>query len=431
MVAETLESIESSEPKRAIYTRILLATFGIGLTLKSLWFSRLGWWQDRELVDFDTFYIVAQRAWLGDVDQAYWFLKFVNMQREAGGASFMPWTYPPQFDLLVAPFALLPIGVAYFLFTAVTLAFFLVVLRRVAGRYFALSLVILFPTIEITLACGQNGFLTAGLIGVVCLFFEKRQIVTGLALGLMVIKPHLAIAFAVYSVLRRRWITVVTAAAVVLGSSMICTAVFGVQIWTAWLEGLRESGIFLEHGFYPLFRMISFYAALRTSGLSASAAFLGQAIVAVLALGIIALALYRRLPARRSLAIIAMLSVSISPYAYDYDFQMFGIGLALLLPELKNIAREGERTILYIVPMIIGGYGTLRTSGLGSSHATTDNVHVLTIAGFMLVSLIAFALMVLLRSVRSEMIARKADGANISGDVPIRPGAVVTDGWTA
>ena len=49
-----------------------------------------------------------------------------------GATGFMPWTYPPQYDLLLAPFAFLPVGVGYLLFTAATLALYLVTLRAIA-----------------------------------------------------------------------------------------------------------------------------------------------------------------------------------------------------------------------------------------------------------------------------------------------------------
>ena len=91
MLAKTLESIQSSEPKRATYVRALVATLAIGVVLKAFWFARLGFWHHRALVDFDTFHIVARRVWLGDADLAYQFEKLINMQRgvSAGLDSFM------------------------------------------------------------------------------------------------------------------------------------------------------------------------------------------------------------------------------------------------------------------------------------------------------------------------------------------------------
>jgi hypothetical protein len=248
----------------------------------------------------------------------------------------------------------------------------------------------------------------AGLFGLVCLLLEERPILAGLALGLMIIKPHLAVAIGAYCILRRSWTVVITAVAVVLISSALCTAVFGVKIWTGLLQSVRDSSGFLEQGYYPLYRMISFYAALRTAGLSAWAAFLGQGLVAVLALGMVALAIYRRMPTHLSLGLTAMLSVCISPYAYDYDFPIFGIGLALLLPDLHKAAGEGERGIIYAAPMLIGAYGTLQSSRPGTSYAEIQYVDLISIGGFAVVSLIALILTILLR--RSKSIGQSDTG---------------------
>ncbi len=405
MFATTLETIRSVGSKRAAYTRGILAILAFAVVVKAAWFSRLGLGHARDLIDFDAFHIVAKMVWLGDVDQAYDFTKFLAMQREASGGadSFMPWTYPPQFDLLLAPFALIPIGAAYFLFTAATFTFYIVVLQRLAASYFVLLLIVLFPAIGVTMACGQNGFLTAGLIGLVCLYFEERPALAGLALGLMIVKPHLAVAFALYAVLRRSWIVVATAGAVLLTSSALCTVVFGVQIWTALLQSVRDSSLFLEQGYYPLYRMISSYAALRTAGLSASGAFLGQAIVAVLALGIIPLALYRRMPVRVSLGLTAMVSVCISPYAYDYDFLIFGTGLALLLPAIHDAAHEFERGVIYATPMLIGAYGNLRSAQLGNG-PNVRYLEILSIGGFATIALTVLILVIALRGSKSETV---------------------------
>ena len=403
MLARTLEEIQSTSSRRAVYMWGVFAVLAISFVVKIAWFSRLGIWHDRNLVDFDVFYIVAQKVWLGGLDQIYQFADLLKIQREASGgqAGFLPWTYPPQFDFLLAPLGLIPANVAYVLFTAATFAFYIAVLRSISGIYFVLLLVVLFPTMGITIACGQNGFLTGGLIGLICLYFGERPVVAGLALGLMVIKPHLAIAFAAYAALKRSWTVLATAGAVVLVSSAVCTAIFGAQIWVAFFRSVQDSSNFLEQGFYPLFRMISVYAALRTSGLSALAAFLGQAVIAVLLLGLIPFALYRRLPARSVLGLTAAVSVCISPYAYDYDFLIFGIGLAMLLPALRAGASELERGIIYASPIVIGAYGNARSAQIGAS-TDISYVDVLSIGGFVIVASIALMALILMRNSSSE-----------------------------
>ena len=64
----------------------------------------------------------------------------------------------PDFDLLVVPLALIPVGTAYFLCTAATLSFYLLTLRAIGKSCFALVLIPLWPAVLVTLASGQNGF---------------------------------------------------------------------------------------------------------------------------------------------------------------------------------------------------------------------------------------------------------------------------------
>ena len=366
MLADTLEQVQFSPSKRATYVRLVLAALVAIVAFKTFWFARWGGWSDRELADFDAFHIVAQRVWRGDLDQVYHFAALLKMQLEAAGGStgFMPWTYPPQYALLLAPLALLPVGLAYLLFTAATLALYLAVLRRIADVNFAHVLVILFPALAITIGSGQNGFLTGALIALVCPNVERRPLLAGLALGAMVIKPHLAIAVGVYLLATRRWLALATAAFVVLASSLLCTLLFGWQIWTAWLGAIRESASYLEQGYYPLYRMISAYAALYQAGLSANISFWGQVAVAALALLAVLFATARGTSSQFALGITVMVSVMISPYAYDYDLPMLGIGLALILPDLARLASPRARGWMYGLILLAGAYGLLQSARL-------------------------------------------------------------------
>ncbi|MBR0740093.1 DUF2029 domain-containing protein [Bradyrhizobium liaoningense] len=405
MFAETLEAVQSSPSRRTAYVRFVLVALAAITLFKTFWFARWGGWTDRELADFDAFHIVALHVWRGDLVQVYHFESLLKMQMEAAGGAtgFMPWTYPPQYDLLVAPFAFLPVGVGYLLFTAGTLALYLVTLRAMAGRNFAQVLVILFPALAITIGCGQNGFLTGALIGLVCLNVERRQWLAGLALGAMVIKPHLAIAVGLYLLATRRWIVLGTAAAVVLASSLLCTLLFGWQIWTAWLGAIRESAVFLEQGFYPLFRMISAYAALYKAGLPASVAVWGQAAVAGVALLAVLLGAARNVSPQFALGVSVMVSVMISPYAYDYDLPMLGIGLALILPDLTKLTRPRERSAIYSLILLAGAYGLLQSGRLAvqfGQKVDPDQHFAPAIGGFALMALLVLLLPLLLRGAR-------------------------------
>jgi hypothetical protein len=413
MFAETLEAVKDSPSKRTAYVRFVLAALAVMVLFKTFRFGRWGSYQVRELADFDAFHIVARQVWRGQLDLVYRFEAMVKLQAEAaqGATSFMPWTYPPQFDLLVAPLALLPTGIAYLLFIAATLAVYLLTLRAIAKTHFAHVLVVLFPALAITVGCGQNGFLTGALIGLVCLNVERRQILAGLALGAMVIKPHLAIAMGVYMLVTHRWLALATATTVVLASSLLCTLVFGWPIWSAWLGAIRESAGFLEQGLYPLVRMISTYAALARAGLPAGVAFWTQAAVAGLALASVVLAIRmvaaRKLPPAFALGMAVMTSVMISPYAYDYDLPMVGIGIALLLPGLAQVASTRERSVLYGLILLAGAYGMLQSARLSAQFGDEafvsglDDRFAPALGGFAIAAVLALLLRLLWRGLQT------------------------------
>jgi hypothetical protein len=407
MLVEALEQIRTSSPlRRRTYVRIILAALALIVLGKTFRFFEGGFWYGGQATDFSAFHIVAQRIWLGDLDQTYQFSTFLRMQSEASGGvtSFMPWTYPPQFDLLLAPFAFLPGWAAYFLFTTITLVFYLGTLRAIAENNYAQVLILLFPAIAITIGCGQNGFLTGALIGLICISADKRPLLAGLALGAMIIKPHLAIAAGIYLLLNRNWMAIVIAAAVVVASSVLCTIAFGSEIWMAWFGGIKEAATYLEQGRYPLYRMISTYSVLYKLGVPTAAAFWGQLIFSVLAIVAVALGVVRGLSSRFSLGIVATVSVMLSPYAYDYDLPIIGIGLALMLPELTVLASVRERSVMYGLIFLAGVYGLLQSARLSAQHVSGDDLPLYVTPAVAGVALLAFFVIML------RLLLRNANG---------------------
>ncbi|PVE25241.1 hypothetical protein DC522_06850 [Microvirga sp. KLBC 81] len=314
----------------------------------------------RPPTDFDVFYLVAQMVWRGEIIQAYSFATMGPLQEALSGEKvFMPWTYPPQFNLIVAALAFLPLGTAYTLFTAITLVAYLAMLKAVAGRHFTLLLFLLFPAITVTMVCGQNGFLTGTLIGLTCLGLQRRSALAGLPLGLMIIKPHLAVAFAVYTLLSRSWGAATVAAATILATSALATLLLGPEIWAALLAGVQEAKGYLEQGLYPLYRMVSPYAVLRSFGAPSFAGMVAQLVSAVFSLVVVFLAWRRGFPVRRTLGLAAVASLLVSPYAYDYDLPIYGIGLALLMPDILRLGRPLEQALVFGLSFATGGFGLL------------------------------------------------------------------------
>ncbi|WP_181705277.1 glycosyltransferase family 87 protein [Chthonobacter rhizosphaerae] len=375
MSAPTLDTAQPSQPSfnlgefLARRLPIVLGIFAVSLVLKALSFHGIPTKPEEvSLVDFDAFYVAAQMVWEGRIADAYHFPNMAVAQAAHAGwdepKTFMPWNYPPQFDVIVAPFGLLPIGVAYLLFTGLSLTAFLLVLRRIAGEHFPLVVGLFYPMFLVTLNCGQNGFLTGALIGWAALALIANRTLAGLPLGLMVIKPHLAVTFALHAVVTRRVAPIILAAAVVALTSLGATVALGGEVWPAFVAGAGEAKYFLVNGYFPLYRMVSVYATVRTLVPSPEVAIAVQALAAVGALAATVLAI-RRFNPRQAIGMTALLSLSISPYAYDYDLPVFAVGVGLVLPDILKVIGARERVALFAAIFVMCGFGGVQSFRLG------------------------------------------------------------------
>lgn len=399
-LVEAIEIAKYSPEKRRLYQRVIMAGLTVALLFSTAEFS--GWTQSvhaRKFIDFDDFHLVARLLWLGQIRAAYHLPSLSAFQKSLSGLEgFLPWTYPPQFVLLIASLAFLPIGLGYLLFTGISLAAYLVTLHRIAGKSFVPILMITFPALLITIRCGQNGFVTGTLIGLACSGFASRRSVAGVPLGLMIIKPHLAVAFALFAFINRCWGAVLAAAATVLVSTVIVTAIMGFGIWPAFFGGLREAAIFLSLGFYHLYRMVSVYAAFRAFGASAAVAMAIQLLAAFIALVAVVWA-SRRLAPRQALGVAAMASLLVSPYVYDYDLPIFVVGLSLLHDDIAEFAGARERLAIYGLIAFSSGFGLAQAFIFGGREMSPDT-QPWALAGLTLFAAVALIWRILFRAIR-------------------------------
>jgi hypothetical protein len=314
----------------------------------------------KELNDFDTFQIAGRLALEGKAGQAYSSqLLFEAEKRATGQSEFMPWTYPPQFTAVAMALAVPPVGLAYVLFTGLSLALYVLVLSRIAGPLLPGVVVAMLMTFVLLIRTGQNGFLTGALIGWFVLAFDKRKASAGVPLGLMIIKPHLALGIALLALLGKRVAALAIAAGVVVATSLLVTALMGVGIWTAFMTAVHEATALLAAGHYPLFRMTSIYACLRSFGVDADTALALHAVGAVIAVLSI-IGLWFKAKSRRLVMAGTMVgSLFISPYNYDYDLSILGLAIALVLPDLLVQARSWEIALLCGLTWLTTGWGIL------------------------------------------------------------------------
>jgi multidrug transporter EmrE-like cation transporter len=368
---------------------------------------------DKTVVDFHAYYVAGTLGLEGRAADGYDIKTMEEAQQTYTGVKvFMPWTYPPPFTLFVTALAALPLGLAYGLFVGLTLAFYIVVLKRIAGAHLPGVVIAMLPIILLTVMTGQNGFLTGGLIGVFLLALNQRKASAGIPLGLMVIKPHLAVGIALMALVERRWQAMAIAALIVIAALVLPTIVFGVSIWTAFLDGVHQSSGFLAEGKYPLFRMTSLYATARSAGLPSDIAFALHGAGAVAAIALLLYAWWRKVPPALLAASVCAASLFVSPYNYDYDLCILGVGLAFVLPGLLARTRPVEQVALLALCWTGTGYGLITAfvkapeiAGVGK-----DPLSLMAPPLLLLIALVALAM-------RREVRAR-TNGAVATSPVP-------------
>jgi Glycosyltransferase family 87 len=309
--------------------------------------------------DFITFWAASHLGLAGHPADAYNIRSLFNAEQIVVPAShsIFVWCYPPAFYLVILPLALLPYLAAYWGFMLSTLGCYLLVFRRVVNNQAAWWCLAAFSGLWMNLFHGQNAFLTAALAGAALLCLERRPIIAGLFIGLLAIKPHLALLFPVALIVIGAWRTFITAAVTAIGFTAIGTAVFGTATLKACLGSLGYARHFLEVGFLPWGKMPTVFAFLRLLGMPITGAYIIHGIFAVGA--VIAVWRVWRNSQDWQLrgAILMTATFFVSPYLFDYDLAWLAFPIAwLALGGLRDGWLRGDREVLmaaWLLPMFM------------------------------------------------------------------------------
>src|ERR1700761_561796 len=178
------------------YSLILLGLYGIAIVG---WILLSDHWIDRNGkpvgTDFSSFYAAGSMALQGHAADVYDMAAHFAREQQLFGAAtpYYGWLYPPIFLLIATPLALLPYPMALIVWQGASLAFYLGVIaailreprrdNEIIARLW-LPVAAAFPAVFINLGHGQNGFLTAALIGAALVTLEQ-PVLSGLCIGLL------------------------------------------------------------------------------------------------------------------------------------------------------------------------------------------------------------------------------------------------------
>jgi hypothetical protein len=334
-----------------VYPRIFLAMFALSAILYSFTFHGLKDMRGMPAgADFITFWAASLLALDGRIAEVYDLSLLLAAQQVGvpGVETVFAWFYPPTFLLVILPLALLPYLVSFATFMTVTIGAFMATLSTAIHRWDAVWLVAAFPGVWICLAGGQNAFL----------------------IGLLIVKPHLAVLFPLVLVARRSWHAFAAAAVTATASLALSTLVLGADSLRAWPVSMDLARTLVEGGALPWAKMPSTFAALRLLWVPVGWAYTGHALVALLAV-VVTWRCWRRPGVSLGLRGAALMTATflVNPYGFDYDLVWLAFPLAwVALDGLANGWRRGDREWLaagWLLPILLAPVGDLAHVDLG------------------------------------------------------------------
>ena len=195
------------------------------------------------------------------------------------------WSYPPVMLFVVAPLGYLPYIPGLIVWSAVGLMALIPAARRFLQNPREAMLLVVCPAAAINVGLGQNGALTAVILLVGLSLWERRPILAGAVLGLLILKPQLALMLPIAVLAERRWTTMLAAGAVAAGLLLLSVPAFGIGAWQGFLgDSLVTQRLMLTQGSGPFqWMMPTVLMSGRLLGFPTTLAMTVQAIAAVAA----------------------------------------------------------------------------------------------------------------------------------------------------
>lgn len=314
--------------------------------------------------DFPSFYAASRLALAHHIADIYSPARHWAEQRAVFGAKVddSAFFYPPPYLLVCLPLALVPYLPSLALWLGASgAAGFAALSRLIPDRTAALALGA-FPAVFSNLGHGQNAFLTTGLFAFAVLNAGRRPIVAGLALSLLVIKPHLALVLPLALLVTGRWKMIAAAAVGTISLVALSYLAFGAEAWRGFFSVNALARAALEQRLVGDEKMQSAFAAVRLLGGGVAIAWAVQGLVSLCACVALIVGLRRTKDAEAQGALCACAALLASPFLLDYDLMLAALPLLWLFREGRRTGfRAWEKTVMLaafvspIVSRLIGG----------------------------------------------------------------------------
>jgi len=323
--------------------------------------------------DFSNVYAAGTLTWQGKPADAY----SPALQHDAEKATFdgrdVPfygWHYPPFFFAVAFLVAAVPYAWGLALWLIASFAAYLAMLRAILPRPETLLIAAAFPAVFVNIGHGQNGFLTAALLGGALHLLDRRPWLAGIMIGLLAYKPQFGVMIPIALLANQRWSSIATAAATIVLLIAVSFATLGGSVWHAFADSMNfTQTIVLEQGGTGWEKIQSAFSAARNWGADVHTAYAIQIALSLSLAASLAWLWHSDASFELKASALATASLLATPYVLDYDLVVLAVAIAFFARHGLALGfRDYEISALaaaWIVPLISRGLAGVTGIPLG------------------------------------------------------------------
>jgi hypothetical protein len=313
--------------------------------------------------DFSNVYAAGELTWQGKPADAYDpALQHAAEQASFGGRDvpFYGWHYPPFFFAIAFLVASLPYALGLALWLAASFAAYLAAIRAILPRPETFLIAAAFPAVFVNIGHGQNGFLTAALLGSALHCLGRRPWIAGVLIGVLAYKPQFGVMIPIALLAAQRWNCI--AAAVVTIAALVAASfvALGGGVWHAFADSMNfTQTIVLEQGGTGWEKIQSAFSAARNWGADVHTAYAIQIALGVSLAATLAWLWHSDAAFELKASALATASLLATPYVLDYDLVVLAVSIAFLARHgFTRGFRDYEISVLaaaWIAPLLSRG----------------------------------------------------------------------------
>lgn len=290
--------------------------------------------------DFSNVYAAGTLIWQGRPAEAYEPARQHAAEKAVFGGREVPfygWLYPPFFFAVAFLVASLPYAWGLAIWLAASFAAYLAAMRAIVPRPETLLIAAAFPAVFINIGHGQNGFLTAALLGGALHWLDRRPWLAGVLIGLLAYKPQFGVLIPVALLAGGRWNTIGAAAATVAALVAVSFVTLGGGVWHAFADSMTfTQTVVLEQGGIGWEKIQSAFSAMRMWGAGVHSAYAIQIALALMLAASLAWLWQSNALFELKASALATASLLATPYVLDYDLVVLAVAIVFFVRHGMN-----------------------------------------------------------------------------------------------